>query len=138
MKSPTKLADVFCCPRCAGPLVDADGGFRCEKCAGRYPIIGGIPCLIEDPTLWRTVTLRRLDDYSSGIEARVQELEREAEAPELLPRTRKRLLRIAAAFAQQLEEVASLFEPLDQGSDPLIAAAIPSRPEMGPQGAFLE
>ena len=68
----------------------------------------------------------------------MQELEREAETPELLPRTRQRLLRIAAAFAQQLEEVTSLFDPLDAGSDPLLAAAIPSRPELGPQAAFLE
>ena len=138
MKSPTKLADVFCCPRCAGALVDADGGFRCEKCAGRYPIVGGIPCLLEDPTLWRTLNLRRLDDYSSGIETRVQELEREAEAPDLLPRTRQRLRRIATAFAQQFEEVTSLFDPLDVGTDPLLAAAIPSRPELGSQAAFLE
>jgi len=132
------VKEVLCCPRCAGALVDADAGFRCEKCAGRYPIVGGIPCLIEDPNLWRTLNLRRLDDYSSGIEARVGELQREAETPDLLPRTRQRLLRIATAFAQQLEEVASLFEPLDVGSDPVLAAAIPSRPAMAPQAAFLE
>jgi SAM-dependent methyltransferase len=131
------VKEALCCPRCAGALVDADGGFRCGRCAGSYPILGGIACLVDDPTLWRTIWLRRLDDYSSGIEARVQELQREAEAPDLLPRTRERLMRIAAAFAQQLEAVTALFEPLDVGSDPVISAVIPSRPEPG-QAALLE
>jgi hypothetical protein len=81
--------------------------------------------------------LRRLDDYTSNIESRVQELQREAEAADLLPRTRQRLLRIADGFARQVEAVASLFEPLDAGTDEMVASAIPSRPEPG-QLAILE
>jgi len=81
--------------------------------------------------------LRRLDDYTSSIESRVQELQRDAEAADLLPRTRQRLLRIANGFAQQVEAVASLFEPLDAGADEMVASAIPSRPEPG-QLAILE
>ena len=68
----------------------------------------------------------------------MQELQREAEAADLLPRTRQRLLRIADGFAQQLEAVTSLFEPLDAGTDEMVAAAIPSRPEPGSQLAILE
>ena len=132
------LTDILCCPRCAGTLAASDGGFRCERCAGRYPVFGRIPCLVEDTDLWRTVWLRRLDDYTSTIESRVAELQREAEAPDLLPRTRNRLLRIANGFAQQIEAVAALFEPLDVGTDEMIAAAIPSRPEPGPSPAILE
>ena len=127
--------DVFCCPRCGGALADADGGYRCGRCAGRYPIFGRIPCLVDDPALWRTMWLRRLDDYTSSIESRVQELQREAETPDLLPRTKQRLLRIASGFANQLEAVAALFEPLDTGSDEQVAAVIPSRPEPGSQAA---
>ena len=67
--------------------------------------------------------MRRLDDYTSSVESRVEELQREADAPTLLPRTRQRLLRIASGFAQQLEAVASLFEPLDAGADKSAAAA---------------
>jgi hypothetical protein len=132
------LTDNLCCPRCAGTLAASDGGFRCERCGGRYPVFGRIPCLVEDAELWRTVWLRRLDDYTSTIESRVGELQREAEAPELLPRTRQRLLRIANGFAQQIEAMTALFEPLDVGTDEMIAAAIPSRPEPGPQPAILE
>ena len=81
--------------------------------------------------------LRRLDDYTASIESRVQELQREADASDLLPRTRQRLLRIANGFVQQLEAVTSLFDPFDAGADEMIASAIPSRPEPG-QLAILE
>jgi len=107
------LNDILCCPRCAGALVDADGGYRCEKCAGQYPVFGRIPCLVDDAALWRTIWLRRLDDYTTTVEARVKELQREAgEDAHLLPRTRQRLMRIASGFAQQVDAITSLFEPL--------------------------
>jgi uncharacterized protein YbaR (Trm112 family) len=137
---PPSLKDILCCPRCGGGLADADGaaGWRCARCGGAYPSVGDIPCLIDDPALWRTIWLRRLDDYTTQMESRVHELEREAEAPHLLPRTRQRILRIARGFAQQLEAVTSLFEPLDAGADQWAASAIPSRPEPGAQLAILE
>jgi uncharacterized protein YbaR (Trm112 family) len=132
------LRNAVCCPRCAGTLADNDGGLRCDRCSTEYPVIGGIPCLIDDSRLWRTLWLRRLDDYSAGIEARVRSLRQEAETAELLPRTRQRLLRIAAAFEQQLETVTALFEPLDVRPDPLVTAVIPTRTETGQQTAILE
>jgi SAM-dependent methyltransferase len=143
MRSPgkkTSLKDVFSffCPRCSGALVDGDGGYLCERCGGRYPVFGRIPCLVDDPALFRTIWLRRLDDYTTSVEARVQELHREAEAADLLPRTRQRLQRIANGFARQVESVTALFDPLDAGTDELAAAAIPSRPEPSPQPLILE
>ena len=133
------LNDILCCPRCAGALVDADGGYRCEKCAGQYPVFGRIPCLVDDAALWRTIWLRRLDDYTTTVEARVKELQREAgEDAHLLPRTRQRLMRIASGFAQQVDAITSLFEPLDAGTDEMAAAAIPSRPEPSLQPLILE
>jgi SAM-dependent methyltransferase/uncharacterized protein YbaR (Trm112 family) len=135
---PAALTDMLACPRCAGPLGEADGGYRCARCAGAYPVFGRIPCLVDDPALWRTIWLRRLDDYTSTVEARVKELDREAGEPDLLPRTRQRLGRIAKGFAEQLEAVTALFEPLDAGADELAASAIPSRPELGAQPAILE
>jgi SAM-dependent methyltransferase len=101
-------------------------------------VFGRIPCLVDDPALWRTIWLRRLDDYTSNVESRVGELQREADEAPLLPRTRQRLLRIATGFAQQVEAVASLFEPLDMGADEMAATVIPSRPEPSPQPLILE
>jgi uncharacterized protein YbaR (Trm112 family) len=136
-RDPALVTESLCCPRCAGPLAATDGGYRCGRCAGAYPVFGSIPCLVDDPALWRTVWLRRLDDYSTGIEARVAGIRQEADSPELLPRTGKRLQKIATGFEKQLEVVQALFEPIDAGSDEVVAAAFPSRPEPG-QAAILE
>src|SRR6476646_3463620 len=135
---PAQLTDIVCCARCGGKLAAADDGHRCERCGAAFPSVGRIPCLVDDPSLWRTVWLRRLDDYTSQIESRVQELQRQAEAPDLLPRTRQRILRVASGFAQQLEAITSLFEPLDSNADAWASQAIPSRPEPGSQLAILE
>jgi hypothetical protein len=132
------LTDILCCPRCAGALVDEVGGARCDRCTSFYPRFGRIPCLFDDPALWRTLWLRRLDDYTTTVESRVQELQREAESEQLLPRTRARLLRIANGFTQQIEGVTALFEPLDEGTDEMTASAFPSRPEATLQPAILE
>jgi uncharacterized protein YbaR (Trm112 family) len=138
METAPTLADALCCPRCAGALQPTDGGFACGRCGAPYPVFGGIPCLVEDSALWRTLWLRRLDDYSNGVEMRGASLKQEAEAPDLLPRTRRRLLRIADGFGQQLAAVDALFEPLQAGFDPTPSMAVPSRPEPGREAAILE
>ena len=132
------LTDILACPRCTGALVDAEGGYRCDRCAGLYPTFGRIPCLVDDAALWRTIWLRRLDDYTTNVESRLKELQREAESAELLPRTRQRLLRIANGFAKQMEAVTALFDPLDAGSDEDVASAFPTRPEPSLQPLILE
>jgi uncharacterized protein YbaR (Trm112 family) len=133
------LTEIICCPRCAGTLAEIGGGFRCTRCSTAFPVFGRIPCLVEDPALFKTIWLRRFDDYTTSVEARVAELQREAaEDVTLLPRTRQRLMRIASGFAQQLESVAALFEPIDAGADEMAATAIPSRPEPSAQPLILE
>jgi hypothetical protein len=131
-------AEPLACARCGGPLAETEAGLRCGRCLTSFPRIAGIPCLVDDPGLWRAVWLRRLDDYSSGVEMRVTALRQDAEASDLLPRTRRRLLRIAAGFEAQLAAVDALFEPLEEGADLLPSMAIPSRPEPGAHAAVLE
>src|SRR5262245_19614868 len=136
---PGGLAESLACPRCAQPLADAERGLVCGGCGAEFPRIGSIPCMVADPGLWRTLWLRRLDDYSSTVEMRVAALrQEEAEAPDLLPRTRERLRRLAAGLEHQLEAVTALFEAIDTDADALPATATPSRPEAGPQVAILE
>lgn len=129
--------DLLGCPRCAGALRRVVGGLGCERCGTAFPVFANVACAVEDPGLWRTIWLRRLDDYTSGAEARIEALRREAEAAHLLPRTRDRLLRVAAGLGQQVESVTALFEPLDTGASPLITAAIPGRSEPVEQLAIL-
>ncbi|HEY8925840.1 MAG TPA: methyltransferase domain-containing protein [Polyangia bacterium] len=115
------------------------GGLACRRCAATYPVFGDVPCLVDDPALWRTIWLRRLDDYTTGAETRVETLRRQAEASHLEPRISARLQRVAAGLAHQVESVAALFEPLDEsGGDPLITAAVPGRTDPGEQLAVLE
>ena len=135
---PSSLVDALACPRCTGALTAVEGGFVCPRCRGGYPVIGGIPCLVEDPALWRTLWLRRLDDYSTSVEMRVAALEQEAAEPDLLPRTSRRLTRIARGFAAQIDTVNTLFEPFEAGADPFPSVAVPTRPEAGQQAAILE
>ena len=132
------LLGALACPRCGRSLVVCQGGFGCEGCRTEYPRLAGIPCLLPDPAFWRTLWLRRFDDYSAGIELRVASLRQEAEVPELLPRTQQRLRSLAAGLEQQLEAIAALFSAMDADFDALPAVAIPSRPEADSQVAVLE
>jgi hypothetical protein len=104
-----------------------------------FPRFGNIACLMDDPALWRTLWLSRLQSYVSSVEMRVRELQSEADGDELLPRTRRRLLRIGAALTAQVEAIHALFEPIAAGGpDQLPTVAIPSRPESGSPAGILE
>ena len=74
-------------------MIAAQPSIRCSA---------AIPCLVDDLALWRTLWLPRLDEYSTSVGLGVGTLRQEAEATDLLPRTRRRLLRIADGFAAQL------------------------------------
>jgi len=135
---PPGLVESLACPRCGGALIARESGLGCEGCRAQYPQFGNIFCLVPDSALWRTLWLRRFDDYSSSIELRVASLRQEAEAPDLLPLTQQRLRRLADGFEQQLEGLAALFSVMEVDADPLPSTAIPSRPEVGTQVPVLE
>ena len=42
------VRDLLVCPRCRGDLVDVDGALQCDACRLRYPVVDGIPWLVED------------------------------------------------------------------------------------------
>lgn len=138
VSTPSGLFEALACPRCGGGLLAHQGGLGCVRCRAEFPRLGNILCLLPDAGLWRTLWLRRFDDYSASIELRVASLRQEAEAPDLLPRTQQRLRRLASGLEQQLEALAALFSALDVDADPLASTAIPSRPEAGSQVAVLE
>lgn len=138
MSTPPGLLEALACPRCGLSLVARHGGLGCEGCPAEFPRLGNIFCLVPDSAFWRTLWLRRFDDYSASVELRVASLRHEAEAPDLLPRTQQRLRRLAAGLELQLEVVATLFSALEVQADPLPSSAIPSRPEAVSQPAVLE
>jgi SAM-dependent methyltransferase len=93
---------------------------------------------VDDPALWRALWLSRLESYSSSAEQRARDLRNEAQNTHILPRTRERLLRLAAGFEGQVETIDELFESIQAGADLLPALAIPSRPESEAPTAVLE
>ena len=147
MLSPETL-QALCCPRCPDGALgvqkgdgDGDGALVCARCGRRYPLVGGIACLLEDPELWRATWAARLADYATAVASRVRALDVEAQSPTLLPRTRARVVRSAAALADQQRQVSALLADL-AGGDPMSASAsappIPQRPAPQDQLLVLE
>jgi hypothetical protein len=83
---------------------------------------------VEDPALWRAIQLSRLNEYRSVMETRIRGLRSEAELPDLLPRTRARVLRVVEAFEDQSAEIDRLFDDLKQAGAILPPSAMPVRP----------
>jgi hypothetical protein len=103
----------LCCPRCAAPLVSLKSHeFSCSRCSSRYPTLGGVPCLMLDPPLWRARWMRRLRDYLRATERTVAELRLEADGGSLLPLTRSRVTRVADAIELQRVAVSERFARL--------------------------
>ena len=137
---PAPLTDIVCCPRCAGALADADGGYRCDAVrAASIRSSGAFPACVDDPALWRTIWLRRLDDYTS--EHRV------ARAGAAAARRRRRSCcrgRGSGCCASRAGSRSSsrrsrrCSSRSTRGPTRWSRPAIPSRPEPGPQLAILE
>lgn len=110
------MLEHFVCPRCQGALTDAGEALLCAACGTAYPIISGVPCLLEDPTLWRGIWKVRLDDYVGAIEKRLGALSEEAQAPALLERTRARIRHVHHAVASDRAAIVELFRELVPGA----------------------
>jgi hypothetical protein len=77
--------------------------------------------LLEDPTLWRALWKSRLDDYLATIAQRLAALAQEANAPNLLERTRRRIRHVHDAVESDRRVYIELFADLV----PPEAAAMP-------------
>jgi len=133
---PYELEGLACPRGCAGGALgrEDDGGtdLCCPTCGRRYPLVGRIPCLVEDPSLWRAMALGRLDEYLAVNEARRRALAAEVAPPHLLPLTRDRLQRVAAALRADHDRLPALFADMKRGAliAPLSAIA-PGRDQPG-------
>ena len=122
------------CPRCAsGPLRPADGALACASCSFVFPFVGAIPCLMNDPALWRALWASRLDEYLALVKKRVFFSRQESELPDRLPRTRQRIVQLMAGLEHQQTQIAAILRPLSSG-----AFALPARPEARPSLALLD
>lgn len=105
------------CPRCHRSLDDTQGATRCVECGTTYPTLGGVPCLVEAPQLWRELWRTRLDDYLRAGDARLKALAAENSRPNLFATTRARLAHLRAAIEQDLRTYTRLFEDFVSPAD---------------------
>ena len=135
---PAEALRSLCCPRCPdGALVAAGPALVCARCVRRYPFVGGVPCLVDEPALWRLTWRTRLDDYNGAVGPRLRALGAEAQSPDLLPLTRARVQRVAAGLAAQQQHVQALLADLTAGGEPLAGAGV-QRPDARDQLLVLE
>jgi len=106
------VVDLFVCPRCHAALEGAGDGSRCSSCGTAYPLVGDLPCLLDDPPLWRALWKSRLDDYLGAIGQRLVTLAAEADAPNLLERTRQRIRHVYGAVEHDRQALVELFAEL--------------------------
>ncbi len=75
-----QFADVIRCPRCRGHLRPHNGEeLACEACSSRFPIVSGIPVLInDDNSLFSTKSFVRGQDtfFDSSMDTRFRRLYR--------------------------------------------------------------
>jgi hypothetical protein len=126
----------LCCPSCATPLVTVESReLSCSCCSSRYPTVGGVPCVMPDPPLWRARWLGRFREYLGATERRIAELRLEANDDSLLPITRRRVMRVADAIERQRGAVSERFMHLGESvaearvSTALFGGSTGERPE---------
>jgi uncharacterized protein YbaR (Trm112 family) len=102
-----ELQPLLQCPRCRGELV-----FRktteCRSCQTEFPELGGIPCLMPEPSRAIADWRRESQRLAEALEHSVGMMEEQLKRADLLPRTRARLERLRQGHRDNGERVAAL------------------------------
>jgi SAM-dependent methyltransferase/uncharacterized protein YbaR (Trm112 family) len=110
------------CPRCGRVLLERGRALECRPCAASFPILGGVPCLLDDPAsaigAWRADLARLGALVRDGRDRLLAEA-----ATAALPSTRRRLEQLREGQAEQLRQVEGLFAEV--GLEPRPSATAP-------------
>jgi hypothetical protein len=117
--------EPFACPRCRGALEATLDGARCSACAAAYPVIGGLPCLVEDPPGWRALWHGRLEDYLAASATQLTLMADDASDSTLLEGTRRRIRHVHDAVASDCRTLAELFADFDAKGGPGTPGVLP-------------
>ncbi len=103
-----ELQPLLQCPRCRGQLAFRAQTSECRSCQTEFPELGGIPCLMPEPSRsvadWRRES-QRLNEL---LERSVDTMEEQLKRPDLLPRTRERVKLLQKGHRDNGERVAAL------------------------------
>jgi uncharacterized protein YbaR (Trm112 family) len=112
--------ELFCCPRCRGPLALV-GGLSCPACVVTYPTVDGLPWLFAEPAQalgeWRA----RIHGFLAGLDAQAQRYRAALGDDVTRAGTRSRLKLLAAACTDHARRLRVLLAPVMEGA----AAAAP-------------
>jgi SAM-dependent methyltransferase len=93
-------------------LVSASEPGRCERCEQVYPSVGGIPCLVAEPTSFVQAALNRVATHRAVTNERAHGMLLEAQAADVSEKTRQRLQRLANGLLAEAYCLEALCQPL--------------------------
>src|SRR5687767_11836346 len=105
----SQLFALLRCPRCSGELTDRGKLVECRACQLDFPLIGGIPNLMPDPSKAVAEWRREAQRLAELLERSVGLMDEQLKYPDLLPSTRRRVERTRAAHAENGERITTLF-----------------------------
>jgi SAM-dependent methyltransferase/ribosomal protein S27AE len=121
---------ALCCPRCGGALVAGDP-WCCGDCGSRFPLLAGIPCLVNEPEVmlgaWRT----RLAALLAELDAQAERFRSAVSDQVARPSTRNRLKLLASASSDHARRLRALLAPLELAGG---SAAIETYRALGSSG----
>jgi hypothetical protein len=109
----SKDTPAYSCPRCDRVLDPVESGFRCGGCKIEFPLVGGLPWLFAEPNAALAEWRGRFSYLLRSLEAKAKRLRDAALRPGLLPRTKTRLERLAAATSDHGSKLGELLAPLE-------------------------
>jgi uncharacterized protein YbaR (Trm112 family) len=113
------LLELVACPRCRATAITNHGaGARCGACKTEFPEPAGVPCLVPDPQRAYEGWRREAQRFVELIDESVSALDEQLQRGDLLARTRQRLQRMRAAYADNGQRVAALFRAAGMPPDP--------------------
>jgi hypothetical protein len=123
-------AAQYYCPNCRVELRQLHGRqLGCSRCARLYASLGGIWCLVSEPSFWRALWVGRLDEYRSRARLEIEHLSAAAQRQGSSERTGRRIAHLRSGLEAQLSALSEHLQVFDDGA---ARAPLPASFSSGP------
>src|SRR3954468_22551427 len=102
------LADKLSCPVCTGKVQDGKDVLACQGCGAKFPVWGDFPWIFANAAEWKADWVQRFRFYLQQLQQDIQQLKLEQKLPDLLPKSKERLLHLIQAKSEQHRELEKL------------------------------